>query len=196
MITWWRSHNVRLTLWYVTAMWWCSPYYAGVVFTFVSRNVSEALDLRIRSDFQWATAMVGRDARRARPRRVPTDYCRPIMTLPSRCAAAIRAGIGRTSPHPERQRAGPPGGCRQAGPRSGCRTPGLARALFREDARPSGVGLRAGERRVGDRLEGRHRARPHRGERRGGAGRSGSRPWRISLTGSSGIRSRRACSTR
>lgn len=60
MTRWWRSHNVRvrLTLWYVTAMVVVLAVYAGVVFAFVSRNVSETLNRQIRSDFQWATAMV------------------------------------------------------------------------------------------------------------------------------------------
>ncbi|MBI2187050.1 MAG: HAMP domain-containing protein [Acidobacteria bacterium] len=57
---WWRSHNVRvrLTLWYVSAMLVVLAVYAAVVFTFVRRNASAALDTRIRSDFQWASAMV------------------------------------------------------------------------------------------------------------------------------------------
>jgi signal transduction histidine kinase len=57
---WWRSHNVRvrLTLWYVTAMLVVLAVYAAAVFTFVSRNASETLNRRIRSDFQWASAMV------------------------------------------------------------------------------------------------------------------------------------------
>ncbi|MBI3050621.1 MAG: HAMP domain-containing protein [Acidobacteria bacterium] len=59
-MTWWRSHNVRvrLTLWYVTAMLVVLAVYAAVVFWFVSRNASETLNSRIRSDFQWAAAMV------------------------------------------------------------------------------------------------------------------------------------------
>jgi len=57
---WWRSHNVRvrLTLWYVTVMLVVLAVYAAAVFTFVSRNASATLDSRIRSDFQWASAMV------------------------------------------------------------------------------------------------------------------------------------------
>jgi len=57
---WWRSHNVRvrLTLWYVTAMLVVLAVYAAVVFWFVRGNASETLDSRIRSDFQWAAAMV------------------------------------------------------------------------------------------------------------------------------------------
>jgi heavy metal sensor kinase len=60
MLTWWRSHNVRvrLTLWYVTAMLVVLAVYATAVFAFVSRNASATLDTRIRSDFQWASAMV------------------------------------------------------------------------------------------------------------------------------------------
>jgi len=57
---WWRSHNVRvrLTLWYVTAMLVVLAVYAAAVFAFVSRNASDALNRRVRSDFQWASAMV------------------------------------------------------------------------------------------------------------------------------------------
>ncbi len=60
MIRWWRSHNlrVRLTLWYVGAMLIVLAVYAVLVFTFVSRSASEALDERLRGDFQWASAMV------------------------------------------------------------------------------------------------------------------------------------------
>ncbi len=57
---WWRSHNVRvrLTLWYVTVMLVVLAVYAAAVFTIVRRNASATLDTRIRSDFQWASAMV------------------------------------------------------------------------------------------------------------------------------------------
>ena len=60
MTRWWRSHSVRvrLTLWYVGAMVVVLAVYAAVVFAFVSRNASEALDSRLRGDFQWAAAMV------------------------------------------------------------------------------------------------------------------------------------------
>lgn len=60
MTRWWRSHNVRvrLTLWYVTVMLVVLAVYAAAVFAFVRRNASAALDSRIRSDFQWASAMV------------------------------------------------------------------------------------------------------------------------------------------
>ena len=60
MRRWWRSHNVRirLTLWYLAAMISVLAIYAAVVFVFVSRNASEALDERLRGDFQMAAAMV------------------------------------------------------------------------------------------------------------------------------------------
>jgi signal transduction histidine kinase len=64
MRRWWRSHNVRLrlTLWYLAAMVGVLGIYAAVVFTFVSRNASEALDERLRGDFQMAAAMVDQAA--------------------------------------------------------------------------------------------------------------------------------------
>jgi heavy metal sensor kinase len=57
---WWRSHGVRvrLTLWYVAAMIVVLGVYAAVVYGFVSRSASAALDQRLRGDFQWAAAMV------------------------------------------------------------------------------------------------------------------------------------------
>ena len=60
MRRWWRSHSVRvrLTLWYVAAMVVVLAVYAAVVFTFVNRSVSETLNTRLLSDFQWASAMV------------------------------------------------------------------------------------------------------------------------------------------
>jgi heavy metal sensor kinase len=60
MTGWWHSHSVRvrLTLWYVAAMVVVLGVYAAVVFVFVSRNMSETLNRRIRGDFQWAAAMV------------------------------------------------------------------------------------------------------------------------------------------
>jgi len=60
MTRWWRSHNVRvrLTIWYVSVMLVVLAVYATAVFTVVSRNASAALNTRIRSDFQWASAMV------------------------------------------------------------------------------------------------------------------------------------------
>ena len=57
---WWRAHSVRvrLTLWYIAAMLVVLAVYAAVVFTFVRRNLSAALDQQLRSDFSWAAAMV------------------------------------------------------------------------------------------------------------------------------------------
>ena len=57
---WWRSHGVRLrlTLWYVAAMMVVLGVYVFGVYTFVSRNVSEALDERLRADFYWAAGTV------------------------------------------------------------------------------------------------------------------------------------------
>ena len=62
MTRWWRSHSLRLrlTLWYVAAMVVVLGVYAALVFAFVRRNASEALDSRLRGDFQWASAMVDR----------------------------------------------------------------------------------------------------------------------------------------
>ena len=62
MTPWWRSHSVRvrLTLWYVAAMVGVLGVYAAVIFVFVSRNASAALDARLRGDFQWASAMIDR----------------------------------------------------------------------------------------------------------------------------------------
>jgi heavy metal sensor kinase len=59
---WWRSHSlrVRLTLWYVGAMVVVLGVYAALVFAIVRRNASDALDSRLRGDFQWASAMVDR----------------------------------------------------------------------------------------------------------------------------------------
>jgi heavy metal sensor kinase len=50
--------RVRLTLWYVAAVLVVLAVYAAVVFTFVRRNLSAALDQQLRSDFSWAAAMV------------------------------------------------------------------------------------------------------------------------------------------
>jgi HAMP domain-containing protein len=47
-----------LTLWYVAAMVVVLCVYAALVFVFVSRNASAALDSRLRGDFQWASAMI------------------------------------------------------------------------------------------------------------------------------------------
>ena len=60
MRRWWRSHSVRvrLTLWYVATMVLVLGVYAAVIFVVVSRSSSDALDQRLRGDFQWAAAMV------------------------------------------------------------------------------------------------------------------------------------------
>jgi heavy metal sensor kinase len=57
---WWRSHSVRLrlTMWYVAAMMVVLGVYVFGVYTFVSRNVSESLDERLRADYYWAAATV------------------------------------------------------------------------------------------------------------------------------------------
>jgi heavy metal sensor kinase len=57
---WWRSHSVRmrLTVWYVAAMMVVLGVYVFGVYTFVSRNVSDSLDERLRADFYWAAATV------------------------------------------------------------------------------------------------------------------------------------------
>jgi heavy metal sensor kinase len=57
---WWRSHTVRLrlTLWYVAAMMIVLGVYVFGVYAIVSRNVSEALDERLRADFFWAAGTV------------------------------------------------------------------------------------------------------------------------------------------
>lgn len=54
-----RSVSVRvsLALWYTAAMIVVLALYAAIVFTFVSRSVSTALDDRLRDDFQWAAEM-------------------------------------------------------------------------------------------------------------------------------------------
>ena len=59
-IRWWHSHNVRLrlTVWYVLAMVVVLAVYAGAIYTFVSRSVSQALDDRLRADFYWAAGTV------------------------------------------------------------------------------------------------------------------------------------------
>lgn len=55
---WWRSHSVRvrLTVWYVMAMVIVLGVYASAVYSFVSRNASEALNQQLRSDFVWVYA--------------------------------------------------------------------------------------------------------------------------------------------
>jgi heavy metal sensor kinase len=49
---------MRLTLWYVAAMVIVLGVYGFAVYTFVSRNVSDSLDERLRADFYWAAATV------------------------------------------------------------------------------------------------------------------------------------------
>jgi heavy metal sensor kinase len=49
---------MRLTLWYVAAMMVVLGVYVFGVYTFVSRNVSQSLDERLRADFYWAAATV------------------------------------------------------------------------------------------------------------------------------------------
>ena len=58
--SWWRAHSVRrrLTFWYVAVMVVVLGVYAAVVYSFVTRNVSESLDQQLRRDFQWAAATV------------------------------------------------------------------------------------------------------------------------------------------
>ena len=51
------SVRVTLALWYIAAMVVVLAVYAVIVFTFVSRSVSTALDDRLRDDFQWANEM-------------------------------------------------------------------------------------------------------------------------------------------
>ena len=62
MKRWWRSHSVRvrLTLWYVATMILVLGVYAAVIFLFVSRNASEALEGQLRRDFQLAAATIYR----------------------------------------------------------------------------------------------------------------------------------------
>ena len=60
MMRWWRSHSVRvrLTLWYIATMIVVLGIYAGAVYESVSRTSSQALDLQLRRDFQWAAATI------------------------------------------------------------------------------------------------------------------------------------------
>ena len=59
-MSWWRAHSVRrkLTLWYVAAMIVVLAVYAGAVYSFVNRSLSQSLDQQLRRDFQWAAATV------------------------------------------------------------------------------------------------------------------------------------------
>ena len=58
MSAWWRSHSVRLrlTFWYVGAMVVVLGVYVAAVYSFVSRNLSDALDQQLRQDFIWVYA--------------------------------------------------------------------------------------------------------------------------------------------
>ena len=59
MSQWQLLHSVRarLTMWHVAAMVLVLAVYASAVFVLVQRNVSQALDSRLRSDFSWAAEM-------------------------------------------------------------------------------------------------------------------------------------------
>ena len=56
---WWRSHSVRvrLTLWYIAAMVVVLGVYATVVYGFVSRSASAALDQRPTATIGLATTV-------------------------------------------------------------------------------------------------------------------------------------------
>ena len=60
MRRWWRAQRLRLhlTLWHLAVMVAVLGVYAAVVYTFATRNVSDALDQQLRGDFQWAAAVV------------------------------------------------------------------------------------------------------------------------------------------
>ena len=64
MTSWWRAHSVRrrLALWYLAAMIIVLAVYAVVVFSFVSRSVSESLDQQLRRDFYWVAASIDQEA--------------------------------------------------------------------------------------------------------------------------------------
>ena len=59
----WRKPGVRasLTAWYVIAMVLVLAVYATAVFGFVSRSLSDALNERLRVEFQLAGAMVSQE---------------------------------------------------------------------------------------------------------------------------------------
>jgi heavy metal sensor kinase len=61
---WWRSHSVRmrLTIWYVAAMVVVLAVYAVLVFVFVRDSALDALDLRLRDDFFYFSALVDETA--------------------------------------------------------------------------------------------------------------------------------------
>ncbi len=52
-----RTLRARLTVWHVSVVVLVLALYAGVVLFLVNRNLSRALDARLRSDFRWAAEM-------------------------------------------------------------------------------------------------------------------------------------------
>jgi hypothetical protein len=82
MSSWWRTHSLRvsLTAWYVVAMVVVLALYATVVFGIVSRNLSSHLDDLVRSDSQWASAVVRQ--RRERRRTLAPSLERREADLP------------------------------------------------------------------------------------------------------------------
>lgn len=55
---WWpHTLRARLTLWYMAVMVAVLGVYVSVVLALVARNLSGALDARLRSDFRWAAEM-------------------------------------------------------------------------------------------------------------------------------------------
>ena len=52
-----RTLRARLTLWHVSVVVLVLGLYAAVVLSLVTRNMSSALDARLRSDFRWAAEM-------------------------------------------------------------------------------------------------------------------------------------------
>src|SRR5262249_11445474 len=62
MRSWQRplSIRVRLTLWYTGAMVVVLAVYAAGVYTFVRTSVSQTLNEKLRSDFQWPAQMLER----------------------------------------------------------------------------------------------------------------------------------------
>ena len=62
MTAWWRSHSVRmrLTLWHVAVMSIVLFVYSVAIFALISRNAAEALDDRLRADFNLAVGVIDR----------------------------------------------------------------------------------------------------------------------------------------
>jgi len=103
----WRGpRNVRLslTLWYVGAMTVMFAAYVGIVFVFVNRNLSHALDDHLRDDFEWAAAMAD-----LRPDGTLTwfdpedssEAASPWLTVWSKGAVIFRTATARRNPLPE-----------------------------------------------------------------------------------------------